>query len=145
MASSLNKTVHSDRKTSAQVTCNVCKKYVNIKNTALCSICKKRYEFDCVGYPESTYRLKDIEARKKWKCKLCIKNQPDANSDATSNVTLRRKQHSSIKPSTPQQQISMQDIILTENTSQIPDTITKSLRQIYLPKTLSTLCRWMKT
>lgn len=107
MSSNLNKVVSSDSKTRSKVTCNICKKYVNIKNTALCSICKKRYEFDCVGYPEATYRLKDVEERKKWKCNICIKNKKDADV-ATSNITLRKKQRSSTKPLLEQPMIAIQ-------------------------------------
>ncbi|PZC81051.1 hypothetical protein B5X24_HaOG213391 [Helicoverpa armigera] len=65
---------------------------VYIKNTALCSACKNRYELDCDGYPEATYRLKDAEAKKKWRCKLCIKNKKYADDNVQSNITLRKKQ-----------------------------------------------------
>ncbi|KAF9407033.1 hypothetical protein HW555_012814, partial [Spodoptera exigua] len=76
---------------AALVTCHKCKKLVNIKSTALCSACDNRYEFDCDGYPEQTYRLKDTEAKKKWRCKVCIRSKKYANTDSTPNITVRKK------------------------------------------------------
>lgn len=94
---------NSARKMASLVTCYKCKKMVNIKNTALCSACNNRYEFYCDGYPEPTYRLKDAEAKKKWRCKVCVRNKKYAETDSTSNITVRKKQ-TSIKTLSPQQQ-----------------------------------------
>ncbi|KAF9406830.1 hypothetical protein HW555_012927 [Spodoptera exigua] len=74
---------------------------VNIKKTALCSACDNRYELDCDGYPEATYKLKDPEGKKNWRCRACIRNKRYNNGDVieASNVTLRKKL--TIKPSSP--------------------------------------------
>lgn len=80
------KSTNSSRKMPVLVTCYKCKKYVDIKLTALCSICKNRYELNCDGYPEETYRRMKPESKNKWKCKTCIKKSSDS-----SNVTLRKK------------------------------------------------------
>lgn len=80
----------SGRKMPALVICYKCKKHVDIKTTALCSICNHRYEPDCIGYPEKTYRMMDQESKKNWKCTTCIKNKKLVNSDS-SNITLRNK------------------------------------------------------
>ncbi|CAH1647368.1 unnamed protein product [Spodoptera littoralis] len=81
------------------VRCHKCKKDVNIKSTALCSACENRYEFDCDGYPEPTYRLKDPEAKKKWRCKLCIRNKKYAINEGVSNITVRKRQNCIKSPS----------------------------------------------
>ncbi|CAH1639428.1 unnamed protein product [Spodoptera littoralis] len=85
-----SKNTNSGRKMAPLVVCHKCKKHVNIKTTALCSVCNHRYEPDCVGYPEQTYRMMDQEAKKKWKCVTCIKNKKSISSDLT-NITLRNK------------------------------------------------------
>ncbi|CAK1587298.1 unnamed protein product [Parnassius mnemosyne] len=91
MTSKINaKTTNSGHKMPAKVTCYKCKNIVDKKQTALCSICKNRYELECDGYPEKTYRLLDQAAKKKWRCKMCIKNKKDINSDMH-NITTRKK------------------------------------------------------
>ncbi|CAK1581273.1 unnamed protein product [Parnassius mnemosyne] len=94
MASKFNvKTTNSGHKMPVVVvTCYKCKNLVDIKKTAICSLCKNRYDLDCDGYPEKTYRLMDQERKKKWRCKTCIKNKKDVNSDIT-NITVRKKQN----------------------------------------------------
>ncbi|KAF9410915.1 hypothetical protein HW555_010157 [Spodoptera exigua] len=72
------------------VECHKCKKHVDIKTTALCSVCNHRYEPDCIGYPGQTYRMMHQESKKKWKCVTCIKNKNSISSDLT-NITLRNK------------------------------------------------------
>lgn len=78
------------RKMSALVLCYKCKKMVPAKNTALCSVCNKRFEPDCDGYPEQTYRLKSQESKNKWRCKSCIIKTIAKNTDV-SNITMRSK------------------------------------------------------
>lgn len=116
--------VNSEHKMAALVTCNICKKHVNIRSTAQCSVCKKRYEFDCMGYPESTFRLKNTDEKKRWKCKICAKNKTVTDiveEIAISNVTLRKKQNTSIKPTKAQQTSSTKQQyidLMSKNTSQ---------------------------
>lgn len=87
---SRSKTSINDRMMAAVVTCYACKKSVDIKNTALCSVCNHRYELNCVGYPEQVYRMMNQESKKKWRCKTCIQNKKQPNSEE-SNVTIRQK------------------------------------------------------
>lgn len=54
------------------VVCYKCKKSVDIKRTALCSVCNFRFEPDCDGYPAQTYKLMDKESKNKWRCRTCI-------------------------------------------------------------------------
>lgn len=72
------------------VTCYKCKKSVPIKKTALCSVCHNRFELDCDGYPEATYRLMNQESKNKWRCKTCVRNKKTASTNNTSNMTLRK-------------------------------------------------------
>lgn len=72
------------------VVCYKCKKFVDIKKTALCSVCNNRFEPDCDGYPEHTYRLMNKESKNKWRCKACIRKK-NVNSTESSNITLRKK------------------------------------------------------
>lgn len=81
----------NDRKMPEKAICFKCKKSVDIKKTALCSTCNNRYELDCIGYPEQTYRLMDQESRKKWRCTTCIKNKKVSNTSYISNITSRKK------------------------------------------------------
>lgn len=84
------------RQMSLQVKCNICKKKVDPKNTINCLLCKKAYEFDCIGYSEKLHRLKDQETKKTWKCKSCcdkVNKQQTPNSEP-SFVTTRKKQSS---------------------------------------------------
>ncbi|PZC83421.1 hypothetical protein B5X24_HaOG207804 [Helicoverpa armigera] len=92
----------SDRKISEKVICFKCKKSVDIRKTALCSTCNNRYEPDCDGYPEQTYRLMDQESKKKWRCKLCKKKGPtiDPISDI-SNITTRKRPNLHFKNLSP--------------------------------------------
>lgn len=96
---------------AALVTCYKCKKLVNIKSTALCSACDNRYELDCDGYPEHTYRLKDAESRKKWRCKVCIRSKKYANTDYTPNITVRKKVTPMETPSPTEQPQSTKDVV----------------------------------
>ncbi|KAH9633242.1 hypothetical protein HF086_006844 [Spodoptera exigua] len=78
------------------VTCYRCKKSVDEKKTALCSICKNRMEPDCDGYPLQTYRLKSQESKTKWRCSKCTKktvpkNVPSPDDNISNNVTVRKK------------------------------------------------------
>lgn len=81
---------NSGRKRAVLVVCQKCKKRVDVKKTALCFVCKNRYELDCDGYPEQTYRLMDQESKNRWRCKLCIKKMASCSKDA-SNITVRKK------------------------------------------------------
>lgn len=116
MNSNLSRNSNSARKMAPLVTCYKCKKMVNIKNTALCSACNNRYELNCDGYPEATYRLKDEEAKKKWRCKACIRNKKYAQTDSTSNITVRKKQ-TSVKTLSPSQQEVQRADLINENIS----------------------------
>lgn len=82
----------SQRRMPEKVVCFKCKKLVDIKDTALCSICNHRYELDCDGYPLGTYRLMDKESKKRWQCKTCI-NKSKKIQEATNvtNITTRKK------------------------------------------------------
>ncbi|KAF9419587.1 hypothetical protein HW555_003865 [Spodoptera exigua] len=87
------KTTH---KMPVLVTCYRCKKSVDEKKTALCSICKNRMEPDCNGYPLQTYRLKSQESKTKWRCSKCTKktvpkNVPSPDDNISNNVTVRKK------------------------------------------------------
>ncbi|KAH9643656.1 hypothetical protein HF086_006132 [Spodoptera exigua] len=87
------KTTH---KMPVLVTCYRCKKSVDEKKTALCSICKNRMEPDCDGYPLQTYRLKSQESKTKWRCSKCTKktvpkNVPSPDDNISNNVTVRKK------------------------------------------------------
>ncbi|KAF9405921.1 hypothetical protein HW555_013517 [Spodoptera exigua] len=82
----------SHRRMPEKATCFKCRKSVDIKETALCSICNHRYEFDCDGYPEGTYRLMDTESKKRWKCKTCLKNNKKVqDASNVTNITTRKK------------------------------------------------------
>lgn len=109
------------------VRCHKCKKDVNIKSTALCSACDNRYEFDCDGYPEPTYRLKDAEAKKKWRCKVCIRNKKYSNTDGASNITVRKKQNY-IKTPSPIKQTSKTKKDLVDDTSKRLSSIQSSTK-----------------
>ncbi|KAG7303368.1 hypothetical protein JYU34_011859 [Plutella xylostella] len=76
----------SGRKMASTVTCQICKKRVDSKNTMHCSECHNYYEFECSGYSQKLFRLKDADSRKQWKCKTC-ENKIIKNS----NVTMRKK------------------------------------------------------
>ncbi|KAF9418131.1 hypothetical protein HW555_004941 [Spodoptera exigua] len=71
------------------VVCYKCKQTVDIKKTALCSICNNRFEPDCDGYPEHTYRLMNQESKNKWRCKMCIRKKT-TNPTEPSNITMRK-------------------------------------------------------
>ncbi|KAH9642128.1 hypothetical protein HF086_007438 [Spodoptera exigua] len=90
-----SKANNSVRKMSL-VICFKCKKKTDVKATVLCSICDNRFELNCDGYPEQTYRLLSAESKKKWRCKMCIRaaiNKKNAsNNDNISNITIRKKQ-----------------------------------------------------
>ncbi|KAF9418603.1 hypothetical protein HW555_004651 [Spodoptera exigua] len=95
---------NSSRKITSLVICHKCKKKVDIKSTALCSACDNRYELDCDGYPEHTYRLKDSEEKQKWRCKTCIRGKKYGKTDSTSGITLRKKP-TVLKTTPPTQQV----------------------------------------
>ncbi|KAF9796268.1 hypothetical protein SFRURICE_010541 [Spodoptera frugiperda] len=94
-------TTNSSRKMPALVVCFKCKKNVNITKTAMCCICKNRYEPNCDGYPEQTYRLMDQDSKNKWRCKTCIKKMAISSKDIC-NVTLRKKPACTTKKSLPE-------------------------------------------
>ena len=71
------------------VVCYKCKKTVDIKKTALCSVCNNRFEPDCDGYPEHTYRLMNKEAKNKWRCKMCTRKKSIISTEP-SNITVRK-------------------------------------------------------
>ncbi|KAH9628685.1 hypothetical protein HF086_005832 [Spodoptera exigua] len=71
------------------VVCYKCKKSVDIKRTALCSVCNNRFEPDCDGYPEQAYRLMNKESKNKWRCKACTRKKT-VNSAEPSNITVRK-------------------------------------------------------
>lgn len=81
------------RQTPLLVKCDVCNKKVDSKKTLKCAVCKKSYEFDCIGYSQKLHLLKDIETRNKWKCKMCAQTKT-CNTEpisSTSYVTQRKK------------------------------------------------------
>lgn len=86
------KRTSNDRKMALQVTCSKCKRKVDPKNTMICSLCRKSFEFDCVGYSERLYRLKDAAAKKKWKCIECCQKSKGTSTpySALSHVTTRK-------------------------------------------------------
>lgn len=101
-----------DRKIPEKVICFKCKKAVDTKKTALCSVCTNRYEPDCDGFPEQTYRLMDQESRKKWRCRTCIKSKkaPTTNHVAdVSNVTTRKRANLNLNSPTPGPSDSFQE------------------------------------
>ncbi|KAF9808734.1 hypothetical protein SFRURICE_016251, partial [Spodoptera frugiperda] len=83
---------------AALVRCHKCKKIVSVKNTALCCACDNRYELSCDGYPEATYKLKDAESKKKWRCSACVRSKKYSNvgDGGPSAMTLRKKTLSKI-------------------------------------------------
>ncbi|KAF9408015.1 hypothetical protein HW555_012160 [Spodoptera exigua] len=89
-----NVIMHDVRKMPVLVVCHKCKKTVNEKQTALCCICKYRFEPDCVGYPAQTYRLKSPESKNKWRCTSCItKTGSSEENYNAANVTIRKKKY----------------------------------------------------
>ncbi|CAG5033462.1 unnamed protein product [Parnassius apollo] len=86
------KNTDNDRKMTLQVTCSKCKRKVDPKNTMLCSLCRNNFEFDCVGYSERLYRLKDAAAKSKWKCKDCSQKSKGTSTpySSLSHVTTRK-------------------------------------------------------
>ncbi|CAH1642161.1 unnamed protein product [Spodoptera littoralis] len=102
---SITKTTH---KRPVLVTCYRCKKSVNEKQTAMCSVCKNRMEPDCDGYPLQTYRLKSEESKIKWRCSMCTKkmaNKVPTSDDNISNITVRKKPAQSLKQSSSHTEI----------------------------------------
>lgn len=73
------------------VKCYTCKKQVDPKSTIQCSLCKNYFEFECAGYSEKLYRLKNSEDRRQWKCKTCD-SKSNKKQTPNTNVTLRKKQ-----------------------------------------------------
>ncbi|KAL4718576.1 hypothetical protein ACJJTC_006966 [Scirpophaga incertulas] len=71
--------------------CYKCKKHVDIKDTVLCSTCNNRFELNCDGYPEHTYRLLSRESKKTWKCKVCIANTIHGKKLSSKNVEQIRQ------------------------------------------------------
>lgn len=102
MGSRIKNINSSGRKDPTEVTCYRCKKQVDQRSTLLCTLCKNYFEFDCAGYPEKVYRLKNLEERKKfkWECKVCTQKAKEQiqSSSVLSNVTMRKKNRSSPKP-----------------------------------------------
>lgn len=94
-------TTNSGRKMPALVVCFKCKKNVDIKKTALCCVCKNRYEPDCDGYPEQTYRLMNQDSKSRWRCKMCIRKMTTSSKDI-SNITMRKKSAFPTKESPPE-------------------------------------------
>lgn len=92
---------NKDHKMPVLVVCYKCKQNVDIKRTALCSTCNNRYEPDCDGYPEHTYRLMSQESKKKWRCTHCIRKKTTKSTEP-SNITMRKKPMYSAEK-TPQQ------------------------------------------
>jgi hypothetical protein len=80
------------RKMSAPVTCNKCKRKVDIRDTLLCALCNNRYEFDCAGYSEKLYRIAKPDSKKKWKCKNCLLSYKESTSTKTPSFVTIRKQ-----------------------------------------------------
>lgn len=87
--STSSNTSNKGHKMPLLVVCYKCKKTVDIKKTALCSVCNNRFEPDCDGYPEHTYRLMNIESKNKWRCKMCIKKKTTSTTEP-SNITMRK-------------------------------------------------------
>lgn len=82
--------MNKDQKSVQIHTCNKCKKTSNSDCMIRCLTCKKYYDFDCLGISKKLHQLKDVEARKKWKCKICTK-PPLLSNSSTDNVTKRKK------------------------------------------------------
>ncbi|CAB3251776.1 unnamed protein product [Arctia plantaginis] len=108
MASNINTSSNNGRKMSALVSCFRCGKSVDIKSTAKCSICKNRFERNCDGITEQTFRFINQDSNKNWKCKTCIeKNLSIRKKSSTgdlSYITQRKKNNTIIEPilSTPE-------------------------------------------
>lgn len=113
------------RKTS---TCYKCKFIKEERDTILCSLCKKRYDFDCIGISEKLYRLMTHEKKAKLKCMSCTQDSKSVksvmaattSSDDHCNITKRKKNLSSLKETTVTpnvSQISLQQDTLTYDTS----------------------------
>lgn len=75
-------------KMAVLVVCHKCNRSVDVKQTALCSVCKNNFEPDCDGYPAQTYRLKSPESKRKWRCTSCTKKTVASGDN---NVTIRKK------------------------------------------------------
>lgn len=95
-----NKKSSKSRKTIMK--CFKCKIIREEKDTVLCSLCNKRYDFDCFGLSEKLYEIMKPENKLKLKCNLCTQNsklvKPDKSASRgsnteVSNVTKRKKYH----------------------------------------------------
>lgn len=75
---------------SVLVVCYRCKQSVDIKKTALCSVCNHRFEPDCDGYPAQTYKLMDAESKNKWRCKACIKKPTACSMNISHGYVLSK-------------------------------------------------------
>lgn len=79
------------------VACHKCNKNVDIKNTILCCICKRSFEFNCIGFPQKVFQLMSTESRKKWTCGACTTQQtidnPSHNSRRRNKDLLQDKSH----------------------------------------------------
>lgn len=92
---------------SGGICCHKCKETTDPKKSALCSVCNRTYHFECDGYPEKVYRLKETQNREKWQCKACLRKlNSSLQSKQISNVTHRKPIKTSTKakeqaPETP--------------------------------------------
>ncbi|CAK1581939.1 unnamed protein product [Parnassius mnemosyne] len=94
---------NNDMKTSRyqSVICEKCKCNREARDTILCSQCKKRFDFHCIGLSEKLYRLMQAEKKSAWKCKICLKNQKELKSTRShtedKNITIRKRTVSAVK------------------------------------------------
>lgn len=108
-----NKNASDSRKKAPTVICNKCKQKVDPKSTIQCSLCKKNFEYDCIGHSEKLRRLKNTATRKNWRCKKCEQKQT-LHSTPISSVSLTSTSKKPIPPNDVKDPISKDKIICHE-------------------------------
>ncbi|KAF9406672.1 hypothetical protein HW555_013038 [Spodoptera exigua] len=82
---------------------------VNIKKTALCSACDNRYELDCDGYPEATYKLKDPEGKKTGDAELALETRDITMVTSSRHPTTKVQRCLAPKPNSAPNSTSLFD------------------------------------
>lgn len=93
MASTSKQNDFSSSRKVETVVCYKCKTTTDKRDTIPCSICKRRFEFNCVSISEKLYRIMDKDKKQSWKCPICVrkpKKTPNF-SFVKSNITTRKK------------------------------------------------------
>lgn len=92
------------------ISCTKCKSLAEIRDTIQCSICKKRFHYECSGYPVKLGQSMTTEKKKQWKCNICIrkgkyeikKQQHSGNHNMTTRkIENNQKIHPTTSISTP--------------------------------------------